>query len=242
MQIIVLLKLLLAHFIGDFIIQRDSWVRDRRKKGLKSIYLYLHIFIIALLSYLFLAQWHLWGIILLVFVLHLLIDIWKNYQEPYTFQTFFMDQILHLISIIFIWIILSRSHLPELFSNIENADKIWIYSFGYLFILWPCGIFIREFTAKWRSQLEKDGIPDTGLANAGKWIGYLERILVLTFILTGMYTSIGFLIAAKSLLRLNPKDEYKSRQFSEYILVGTLFSFTITILLGLSLKMMVKAI
>ncbi|MBS2097424.1 DUF3307 domain-containing protein [Carboxylicivirga linearis] len=240
MHIIILFKLLLAHFIGDFVIQRDSWVKNRQEKGLKSFYFYLHIFLTAVLSYMLIGQWLLWWIIPLIFVVHLIIDVWKNFRKS-TITTFVIDQIFHIISLIIIWLLLFSElnyiHLTDIWAN---ADKFWIYLFGYAFIIWPCGIFIREFTSKWRAQLETKNPETEGLSNAGKWIGYLERILVLTFILSNIYSAIGFLIAAKSILRLNPKEETKSRQFSEYILVGTLLSFTITIILGLLLKLLAE--
>jgi len=34
-------KLLLAHLIGDFILQPDKWVTDKEKKKEKSIYYFL---------------------------------------------------------------------------------------------------------------------------------------------------------------------------------------------------------
>ncbi|MCU4164551.1 DUF3307 domain-containing protein [Carboxylicivirga caseinilyticus] len=240
MHIIVLLKLLLAHFIGDFLIQRDSWVKNRKDIGLKSIYFYLHIFLTAVLSYLFVAKWLLWWLIPLVFFIHLIIDIWKNYQKK-TVKSFILDQTFHIVSLLIIWMLFfTQWTFTNLLIIWENGTEFWIYMLGYVIIIWPCGIFIREFTAKWRKQLKKENINESGLSNAGKWIGYLERILVLTFILTEMYSAIGFLIAAKSILRLNPKEETKSRQFSEYILVGTLLSFTITIVLGLLIKSLLK--
>ena len=38
------------------------------------------------------------------------------------------------------------------------------------------------------------------------WIGFFERFLIFTFILINQYTAIGFLIAAKSVLRFNDKE------------------------------------
>lgn len=60
----------------------------------------------------------------------------------------------------------------------------------------------------------------------------VERILVLTLILVGQFSAVGFLIAAKSILRFN---EYRK---NEYILVGTLLSFGIAIVLGVLISLM----
>jgi len=82
---------------------------------------------------------------------------------------------------------------------------------------------------------------EDSLKDAGRWIGMLERILIITFIFINQYIGIGFLIAAKSLLRLIDKPEnafgtskpFSSRKHTEYVLIGTFLSFAIAILTGL---------
>jgi hypothetical protein len=39
----VLVKLILAHFIGDFVIQPLSWVESKEKEKIKSLKFYLHV-------------------------------------------------------------------------------------------------------------------------------------------------------------------------------------------------------
>ena len=75
-----------------------------------------------------------------------------------------------------------------------------------------------------------------GLPNAGKWIGYLERILVLTFIFTGNIEGIGFLLAAKSVFRFGELNRAKDIRTTEYVLIGTFTSFAIAILAGFAAK------
>lgn len=67
------------------------------------------------------------------------------------------------------------------------------------------------------------------LENAGKLIGTLERILVLTLVILNQYEAIGFLIAAKSILRYKENDTTKT----EYVLIGTMASFAIAMFLGI---------
>ncbi|MBZ0244110.1 MAG: DUF3307 domain-containing protein, partial [Bacteroidales bacterium] len=45
----ILLKLLLAHFIGDFLLQPKSWVKDKENRKIKSPKLYFHFAIHGLL-------------------------------------------------------------------------------------------------------------------------------------------------------------------------------------------------
>lgn len=64
----------------------------------------------------------------------------------------------------------------------------------------------------------------------GKYIGYMERLLVIVLTAAGAYSSIAFIIAAKSIARFKQLDD---RNWAEYFLLGTLSSIFIGILLGL---------
>lgn len=96
------------------------------------------------------------------------------------------------------------------------------------------GFVIEKATRRWRTELARGNNEIAGLTDAGTWIGYIERIIILTFILIGEYSAIGFLIAAKSIFRFSGgvKDQ-KERKHAEYILIGTLISFSLAILLGI---------
>ena len=75
------------------------------------------------------------------------------------------------------------------------------------------------------------------MPNAGRVIGNVERMLTLVFVMLGQYEAIGFLLAAKSLLRFRETDTVKS----EYVLVGTLLSFGIAILIGVAVKLLIES-
>jgi hypothetical protein len=65
-----------------------------------------------------------------------------------------------------------------------------------------------------------------GLENGGKLIGQLERTLILLFILSAQPAGVGFLIAAKSILRFGELKDNDARMEAEYIIIGTMLSFT----------------
>ena len=77
--------------------------------------------------------------------------------------------------------------------------------------------------------------PQKGITNAGEFIGILERLLTLTFILQSAWIGIGFLITAKSVFRFSDIQQSKQREENEYIMIGTLLSFSIAILCGILL-------
>ena len=72
------------------------------------------------------------------------------------------------------------------------------------------------------------GVQDVepGLSQAGRWIGYLERLMILTMILAGAYNGVGFVFAGKAIAR------FQSREQTEYYLLGTFASFAWAVFWG----------
>jgi hypothetical protein len=115
-------------------------------------------------------------------------------------------------------------------SIISNA-KLWTVGLSYIIVTWPAGVWIGRVTEPWRKELDQQKFQ--GLAKAGLWMGRLERILILTFVLFDHYDAIGFLIAAKSIFRFSEISSSKDRKEAEYILIGTLLSFVVAIFIGI---------
>lgn len=78
--------------------------------------------------------------------------------------------------------------------------------------------------------LAANSVPMGAPARIGATIGALERLLIVTFVLTRTEALIGFVIAAKTLARFRQLDD---RGFAEYYLLGTLASVTVAIISGL---------
>ena len=228
---IIVIKLILAHFIGDFILQPKSWVKEKERLKAKSLKLYIHGVIHGLLVFLILWDLSYWLMVLLLVALHVIIDSIKldAQNERNTSTWFFIDQALHIISIFVLWIIFFTPEL-NILSWLENTD-IWIYAIAIIFITIVSSIVIRELISNWTIAINQSD--EESLSNAGKYIGMLERILVLIFVVTGHWEGIGFLVAAKSVFRFGDLKESKDRKLTEYILIGTLLSFGMAIATGL---------
>lgn len=106
-----------------------------------------------------------------------------------------------------------------------EAIQILIIILLYGIQAWPFGWIIKKATQRWRNELLASGPERDSLTNAGLWIGVLERLLIVTFILAGELGAIGFLMASKSILRFGDRDMNHQRKQSEYILIGTLLSY-----------------
>ncbi|TVQ97383.1 MAG: hypothetical protein EA403_15040 [Spirochaetaceae bacterium] len=63
----------------------------------------------------------------------------------------------------------------------------------------------------------------------GKVIGYLERAIVFSLVYSGNLGGIGFVLTAKALARFRELD---TREFAEYVLIGTLVSVAAAAFIG----------
>lgn len=176
-------------------------------------------------------EWQYWLTGLIILITHTLIDLWKSYQKN-TVGYFLADQFFHLLVITGCWYFtfMQWSDLQVAFMQL-NADVIvWKRVTAVIFLTAPAGILIGQLTRQWREKL-----PDSeSLANAGKWIGMVERIIILVFVLQGQYSAIGLLVAAKGIIRFNEKDRPEIK--TEYLVIGTLLSIALAIVTGLLTK------
>ncbi len=226
---IIIIKLLLAHLLGDFLLQPTSWVLDKENKKHKSKYLYIHILLHGILAWLFVGEISFGWFALALAISHGCIDFLKlQFQIKKTKRNWFViDQMLHLITILIIASL--YKNLSFEFSVFDN--QFWILITGILFVTKPTSIIIKNIISIWTPESKNK--KDNSLENAGNYIGIFERLFIFCFILTGHFEAIGFLLAAKSIFRFGDLKEAKDRKLTEYVLIGTLLSFGIALLTGL---------
>ena len=232
----IFVPLILAHLLGDFLLQPNSWVADKEGKKAGSIYLYIHVLIHIILAFIFLWNIQLWWIAATVGITHFLIDWAKlHFQTPKTKRTwFFVDQLLHVLVIA----LLSVFYFPYFqWGDFFNHDNLKLVT-AIVFLTIPSSIIIKTLISIWTPvTVEHSKLQTESLVNAGKYIGILERLLVFVFILVNHWEGVGFMIAAKSVFRFSDLAEAKQRKLTEYVLIGTLLSFGIAVLTGILVKM-----
>lgn len=230
----IFIKLILAHLLGDFILQPNSWVADKERRKLKSPYLYLHVLIHIVLSFIFLWNTELWWVSLFIGITHFIID-----ASKLIFQTvknkkrwFFIDQLLHILVIAGI-----SFYFKEFsFDFLQNQNVLKILM-AVLFLTTPASIFIKILLSSWTPVPEtQSSLQTESLSSAGKYIGILERLLVFTFIMVNHWEGVGFMVAAKSVFRFSDLAQAKQRKLTEYVLIGTLLSFGLAVLTGILTK------
>jgi len=236
---IIILQLLLAHVLTDFAFQNTKMVKHKRMHKAKSWYLYVHSVLAGVLTYFILQQWSSFLVPVGVIITHFFIDLWKLHQKEDNLKYFLIDQLLHGIILVIAWLYLIQgfgAFFPEIktfFYSIENLTIL----IGYLVVIFPVGFIIGKATESWQKEIANEE-KQSSLKKAGRFIGIFERILVLTFILSSNFSAIGFLIAAKSILRFS--DSKGGRKQTEYVLIGTLMSFAICIVIGLFINCIIE--
>ncbi|MFS4468101.1 DUF3307 domain-containing protein [Maribacter sp. 2210JD10-5] len=226
----IFVKLLLAHFIGDFLLQPNKWVIHKEANKARSQYLYFHILVHLSLYILVLWDLRLWKTALIIALGHFLIDAIKLYVNPYFKNAaipFLADQLLHVIVL---YGCSFYGELPQHFVGLIQ-DLDWPLLTAIVFVTFPSAIIMGKLL---EGMSDRIGTDHKSLPNAGKYIGIIERLFVLVFILIGRWEAIGLLITAKSVFRFNDLKETNNRKLTEYILIGTLVSFGLAILAGLA--------
>ncbi|MCF2219100.1 DUF3307 domain-containing protein [Chryseobacterium sp. PS-8] len=230
----VFIQLILAHLFGDFILQPNSWVAEKESKKLKSRYLYFHVLIHTILSFIFLWNTELWWIAVLIGVSHFIIDAAKlSFQTAKSKKSwFFIDQALHITVIAGVSFYFNEFN----FEFLRNQEILKILM-AALFLTTPASIFIKILLSSWTPVPDtQNNIQTESLSSAGKYIGILERLLVFTFIVVNHWEGVGFMVAAKSVFRFSDLAQAKQRKLTEYVLIGTLLSFGMAVLTGILIK------
>lgn len=234
------IKLLLAHLLTDYFFQPTKWVEDKNKNQHKSKYFWFHIAISFVIPLVLLkGEWFNWRAAFIIAITHGIIDFWKIKQEQKLTKKqsikkrnlFLIDQMLHIGVLLLVLLIFQFTYNGWIiwFNKVVLIEKNLYLLTAILTLLSPSGILIGKVTETFREKIENDN----SLENAGKYIGYSERLLVLLFILLSQYEAIGFLLASKSILRISKENDNEGRKKTEYVLVGTLLSFFIAVVVGL---------
>jgi len=171
----------------------------------------------------------------------------KQKDKQSDFWFFNIDQISHLVVLVIIWIIFRNCTINVYAINqfLKEAEidisieKIFNVLMVFLIILKPTSIFIDEFIKylniscdndendyfEKRTEANKESFKTD--KKPGAYIGYLERILVVILSLMNVWSSIGFVLTAKSIARYK---QLSDKNFAKKYLIGTLLSLSISLL------------
>ena len=243
---LLLVTLIIGHLVSDFFLQPMSWVNDRNTHHFKAKKLYLHVLVHGVVSAVILALWEYsygWqqlSTVLLstaaIMLSHYLIDIAKSYSNKGVVP-FLLDQIAHIAVIIALCIYITdnQSLIAYVSALATNPKVLWVVC-GYLIILSPSAVFIRMMLERLTANFSSEG----SLPLAGQSIGMIERVLMLSFILLDQFAGLGFLLAAKSVFRFGDLSASKDKKLTEYVMLGTLVSVSVTLFVGLGVNSLIR--
>ncbi|RDK87003.1 DUF3307 domain-containing protein [Marinirhabdus gelatinilytica] len=229
----------LAHILADFFLQSQKMANEKNSIGFKSRLLPVHVLIVFLCSWLLSFQVEFFVGAGVIAIIHYIIDGFKaraNRHPKFWKYAFFVDQLLHIVVLVGVSLFFEKYHGLQPLFEIPVSTTFIAIVIGYLLCLRPANFVIKEVFRSSEidvaiAQQEKAEVLEGAdeLPNAGKLIGILERVLALTFILIGQFQAVGFLLAAKSVLRYKDTDTLKT----EYVLIGTMLSFGIAVVCGI---------
>jgi hypothetical protein len=242
------LALYLAHLVTDFMLQSSRVVVGKRRGSVRAYVEHggIHFCVAGLLLGLTVpglwANPGFYGVLVALTFLHLGID-WSKVRLGRFREVgdgaalFFADQAVHLVTVgIAAWLLV-RPPAAALMAKVRwfqsETEKPLLLLVVYVGVIFGGGFVVRFLTKPLlKSNVKVIGESTTQLENAGMYIGWLERFVVLTSLVLQSPATVGLILTAKSIARY---PELKSVRFAEYFLIGTLLSVTLGILGGLVL-------
>lgn len=226
--------LLFVHILGDFYFQSQT---TARKKVKKLKWVSYHCIIYGVISFVLVKLLVLnfsYSLLWLFIIGHAVIDITKYYivkkylkNNFYDKYVFIIDQIIHLLILVFISYYALKSGEVYKYNAFINdvlvtmeipIESLLSLVLKLLLIHKPINIFIALIMNDYKPEDKKKD--DT--IKAGRMIGTVERIIMLFFLSIKQYSSVGLVLTAKSIARYNKIAE--DQKFAEYYLLGTLLS------------------
>lgn len=237
---IIFLKLFLAHIAADFLLQPARLIDLKARSVLWTM---LHAGIFCLVAVILLStqlNTAVVAAILVAGILHYLIDLAKLRYFSESTAVFLADQAIHMLVLAAAALYLHGNPIV----SVAQALAGWLDSPRFLVVVSALVLVTAggsAFVAVVMRAFMRNLPPGTdigGIKSAGAYIGVFERLVVLALTLTGNFTGIGIVFAAKSVIRF--PEASSEKHFAEYYLIGTLTSFTIALAVGLIARYLIS--
>ncbi len=233
----VFIAFLLIHLIGDFYLQPGRWRAAKQKATYRAPELYIHALLQGIaLSVPALVLGMGWPstvcLIAIVVLSHWVIDLWQASRHQHRLTHMMVEQTLHVLVFALIALHMTTDITIDAILGYNKFSDGMLIALAYVLILKPTSVVIGSILNKYSITVTDHHPQMNGLVAGGELIGYLERILILTFTLVGSYAAVGFVFTAKSIFRFGELNKSDSRSLTEYVLIGSLLSVVIATLVG----------
>jgi len=238
------LALFLAHLVGDFLFQ-PKWLAEN--KGKRPWALLCHGFVhyasawacLLIFTPIIFPSVHNQAAVGGYFLAHLLVDKSKSLVVAHKprhdqWHTFLLDQLIHIFILAMTACFLTRTSPVALFQDLHPSlsaqAHILEVAIIYIGVIFGGGYLIRYLTRSFAIKNTDKNSPQ--LENAGLYVGWIERFLMITAILMQSPVLVGLILTGKSIARY---PEFKHERFAEYFLIGTMLSVSLSVLGGMLL-------
>ena len=205
-----LTALYFAHVLADFVLQ-SNWIA-RNKHRPQAMALHVALVMVAMV----LCLGSLDPALFTLAAIHFGIDLIKTHSGRRGLWPFLADQAVHLGTLVGMALIAPQLWSQGLWAAYSTIPPLMALAAGAI-VATRAGGFAVGFLMEPFAAATRHGLP-----GGGQVIGNLERGLIFLLMLTGQAQGIGFLIAAKSVLRFGTVGD--DREVSEYVIIGTLAS------------------
>jgi len=237
---------LLAHILGDYYFQSEDLAIQKKeniRKLIKHCVIYTLAFLIVMIS---VFSYEMLISVLFISLLHAVIDIVKysyiKYRKKRSYSIFSdrkvyaIDQAVHLLCLaVAAYIMVRNGYQFNLIPPVEEFCQVtqtdWFRDISWIVVVLviykPANITIKRMLSMYKPEDEVEENDRNQDKKAGGFIGFLERIIILSFLSIGQYAAIGLVLTAKSVARYDKIS--KDKKFAEYYLLGTLLSTVIVL-------------
>ncbi len=233
--------LIITHLLLDFTFQSSAMAK-KKKTSFKYLFIHSLIYLLgfSIICGLFLSLKYAFFVTAVLSISHFVIDLIRQKSElkfgnnMFSFASFIVDQVLHIIVIIYTALIfrlnVNTGWLYSIISGFARADGIILYILLFVIIWDPASVFIKKL---FELVLSGGSSASENEQQMGNLIGKLERVIVCVLVLLNQYGVIGLVLTAKSIARFKQLED---KDFAEKYLVGTLTSLVFALVFTILIK------
>ncbi|WP_371224502.1 DUF3307 domain-containing protein [Roseovarius sp. 2305UL8-3] len=222
--------LLFAHVLADFALQ-TNWINKNKAKPHVML---LHGAIVWITAHAALGQVYDPTLAVLT-AAHLVIDGIKTWGGFRSLTAFVTDQGAHGVTLL-----AATYYAPTLWQSGQWATCPTLLPLMALLSGLILSLTAGQYAVGLLMRPHSQRIRNVGLREGGRLIGLLERGLIYVMILANHPLGVGFLIAAKSILRFGTAS--RDQRTAEYVIIGTLASFGWAIAITIGIQGLLSAL
>lgn len=240
----IVILYMLGHVLGEFYFHFQE-IEESKTQGYKSVIKHSWIYFLWIFAVSIpIVSIDIMVCNVMIALSHMLVDSFKvvyikkySYKEKYVFL---IEQLVHIFTImIIVYFAIElglRIVVLDVIDNyfvVSEISKIRLIRWTLLLLVLhkPANIFVQKMIGDYKPAEHQEQFRIDN--NVGRYIGTIERWIMILLLSVNQYAAMGFVLTAKSIARYDRIS--KEKEFAEYYLLGTLMSTMIVIASGVCL-------